>query len=177
LFLGRIARIKQLNNIVDACAQSKKFIESDYKFIIAGPKDNASWGYFEEIVQSIERKKLQEKVIFNGSINSPQKEVLLAESRALFLVSKSENFGNVVIEALQQGTPVVASKGTPWESLNDKGSGLWVESAPTELAKALDYFIEMDELRYQEMCSNALDFSKQFQKENSIQNWARFLNE
>ena len=177
LFLGRIARIKQLINIIYACKYSNKFIESDYKFIIAGPKDKASRGYYEEIIHSIERTGLRNKVILKGSILSPQKEALLAESRALFLVSKSENFGNVVIEALQQGTPVVASKGTPWEILNEKSCGLWVESTPRELANVLDYFIEMNELKYQEMCINALDFSNKFREENIIQDWMRFIND
>lgn len=177
LFLGRIARIKQINNIIRACRNSIKFIECDYKFIIAGPKDDASRGYYEEIVCSIKSNGLQGKVIFYGSVHSPQKEALIAESKALFLVSKSENFGNVVVEALQQGTPVVASKGTPWESLNEKKCGLWIENSPKELSKAIDYFIEMDELRYQEMCSNALDYSNQFQGENIVQSWIQLLND
>lgn len=175
IFLGRIAKIKSLVNIIEACAQSNHFLKNGYIFYIAGPKDIASNGYFEEIMQRIEKNNLRDRIIYLGNITSPEKEKLLAESRALFLVSKSENFGNVVVEALQQGTPVVASNGTPWESLAEKKCGLWIDNSPTELAKALDYFIEMNELQYNQMCLNAIELSKEFKEETIIPYWTRLI--
>lgn len=43
--------------------------------------------------------------------------------RVILLVSESENFGNVIIEALSQGTPVIASCGTPWAEIEKKNAG------------------------------------------------------
>ena len=39
-----------------------------------------------------------------------------------------KNFGNVVLEALAEGTPVVTSKGTPWQDLENEKAGFWVEN-------------------------------------------------
>jgi glycosyltransferase involved in cell wall biosynthesis len=43
----------------------------------------------------------------------------------------------VVVEALACGTPVIASRHTPWKILEDAGAGLWVDNSPESLAAAL----------------------------------------
>jgi glycosyltransferase involved in cell wall biosynthesis len=51
--------------------------------------------------------------------------------------SYKENFGIVVAESLAHGIPVIASRGTPWGGLEQKGCGLWVENDPETLASAI----------------------------------------
>ena len=57
-------------------------------------------------------------VVFLGPVYSEAKSRLLRRARCLVLPSHSENFGLVVLEALASGTPVIASDGTPWASLD-----------------------------------------------------------
>lgn len=62
------------------------------------------------------------------------------------MVSHSENFGNVIIlESLSQGTPVVASKGTPWEELNINNAGYWIDNSPDNIGQTIDKLISMSE--------------------------------
>ena len=55
-------------------------------------------------------------------MDGEEKNKVIASNMALVLPSKSENFGNVVLEALAQGTPVIASKNTPWQILDLKNA-------------------------------------------------------
>jgi len=54
------------------------------------------------------------------------KMALLKNSQCLLFPSYHESFGNVVLEALACGTPVIASKGTPWEVLEKEKLGYWL---------------------------------------------------
>ena len=51
--------------------------------------------------------------------------------------SYTENFGNVVTEALAAGTPVVTTQTTPWSVLGQEGLGAWVPSDPQAIRDAL----------------------------------------
>lgn len=66
-----------------------------------------------------------------------EKFQLLAEADVLLLPSRQENFGSVVVEALAVGTPVVASRLTPWEELETRHCGRWVELDPAVLARTV----------------------------------------
>ncbi len=49
-----------------------------------------------------------------------------------------ENFGMIVPEALLVGTPVMASQGTPWKSLNEHHCGWWTENSSESIASVID---------------------------------------
>jgi glycosyltransferase involved in cell wall biosynthesis len=52
--------------------------------------------------------------------------------------SHGESFATPVTEALARAVPVIASRGTPWSRLTEKGCGLWVDNSPESLADAID---------------------------------------
>lgn len=51
--------------------------------------------------------------------------------------SFSENFCMVAAESLAHGVPIIASHGTPWSRIEEKGCGLWVDNSPESLAQAI----------------------------------------
>lgn len=67
------------------------------------------------------------RVHFPGLVSGPDKTALLASTSVFWLCSRMESFGNVVLEALAAGTPVVAVRSTPWRWLEEAGVGRWVE--------------------------------------------------
>jgi glycosyltransferase involved in cell wall biosynthesis len=48
-----------------------------------------------------------------------------------------------VAEALAWGVPVVASWGTPWQELDNRGCGRWVEDSADNLADAIRSIIAL----------------------------------
>lgn len=56
-----------------------------------------------------------------------EKYELYTSSSLFVLPTYSENFGMVIAEALACGVPVITTKNTPWEILEDTESGWWID--------------------------------------------------
>jgi len=155
LYLGRIHRIKAIHKMIEGLAISRRFTDSDFKLVIVGKHEERHQDYYEEILNLIRSKGLQDQIEFKGHLTGYEKENVYAESYALILPSETENFGNVVVEALNQGTPVIASLGTPWSVLNRYRCGFHVSNSPEILAQNIDKLIDMKDDEYREMRVNA----------------------
>jgi glycosyltransferase involved in cell wall biosynthesis len=107
------------------------------------------------LVSLISTLGLDDKVKFVGEKFNREKEQFLNDAYILVLPSESENFGNVVTEALSQSTPVIASTGTPWHILKDKNVGWWVDNHPESLKKAIDEALSLSESEYLFKCKKS----------------------
>lgn len=156
VFLGRINPIKAIDNLVKALVLSPSFMKSEGKLIIIGsarlPEEIE---YKKRIEAIISEHYTTNRVVFVGTKVGDEKFKALNVAKALVLPSNSENFGNVVTEALSQSTPVIASKGTPWQILEEYEMGWWTENTPEALATALDKLYSLEENKYKQFCSNA----------------------
>lgn len=74
-----------------------------------------------------EKLEVQKNIIFLGELEREQVKCLMHESRFYILSSHVETFGVVVIEALSQGTPVVATKCGGPESILTQEDGYLVD--------------------------------------------------
>lgn len=172
LFIGRIHPIKAIENLIEACYLSKTFRDSGYKMIIAGDFENE---YGISLVSKVARYDLHGKIEFIGHIEGEMKIKLYAESSFLFLPSHSENFANVVTESLSQGTPVVASTGTPWAVLSEKNAGFWVSNSPSSLSSIIDEIITMKLGDYERYSLNAYSLlHERYEIKSSIHKWIDF---
>src|SRR5260221_290838 len=96
LSLGRINWRKGLDRLIDAVVRLE-----GARLIIAGGDDE---GYAAKLPR-------HDRVTFVGEVAGEEKERLLATAAMLVLPSISENFGNAVLEAMAQATPVVVTPG------------------------------------------------------------------
>ena len=176
LYVGRIAPIKALDNLLLGLAKSDAFMKSDYKLLIAGGIEKQFEGYYNQLVQILSKNSaLKDKVVFLGNVGGDQKFQLYADAYYFILVSHSENFGNVVIEALSQGTPVIASHGTPWQKLIDNKAGLWIDNNETDIAKSIDEVLAMGEEEYLQVRDNAYKLALEFDVYSNIDKWIKEL--
>jgi glycosyltransferase involved in cell wall biosynthesis len=67
------------------------------------------------------------------------------------LPTYSENFGIVVSEALASGTPVITTKGTPWQELNMHRCGWWIDNDVNTIAETLKTAIALPAEEYRQM--------------------------
>lgn len=174
LYVGRIAPLKALDNLLLGLAKSDSFMNSDYKLLIAGGVEKQFVGYYNQLNQILlDNEALKEKVVFLGNIEGDKKFQLYADAYYSILVSHSENFGNVVIESLSQGTPVIASTGTPWQQLAANNAGLWISNNENEIAKSIDDVLAMEEEEYQRTRANAYKLAMEFDVYANIDNWIK----
>lgn len=131
-FLGRLHPIKKVENLLYGVALAKRPEISVY--IIGKGSDE----YERFLHEEAHRLGIGDQVKFLGFLNGREKFERLAEIDALFVPSDMENFGMIIPEALIVGTPVMASLGTPWKTLNDEGCGWWCDNSPESIAKVID---------------------------------------
>lgn len=164
LFLGRVHPIKGLDNLIEALYRSAGFLASDFQLLIAGEGPVV---YKNHLINRIKQLELTDKIQIAGHVSGKKKQQLLAGAHFLILPSHSENFGIVVIEALAQATPVIASTGTPWKVLSDLQAGFWIDNHPDSIAKCLNRTIHLSSEAYlqyscqaQNVARNLFDIGK-----------------
>lgn len=175
LYLGRLHPIKALDRLLAGLAKSSCFTASDTYMVFAGSGNPA---YVQALKNQVSALGLEEKIQFKGHVEGLEKEMLFANAYFSILPSFTENFGNVVIESLAQGTPVIAAQGTPWAILEDKKAGFWVDNAPDILAKAIDSALDLAPKAYQMYRKNALNLAhRQFDIAPNIEVWLNLYRE
>lgn len=172
LYVGRVTPIKALDRLIVGLAQSRLFKESDYRLLIAGPNQN---NYQQELEALIAQQGLDGRVQFLGNVFGKDKMQLYANARFSCLLSHSENFGNVIIEALSQGTPVIASKGTPWQVLDETNSGYWIDNSPESISLCVDASLSLSDDEYSKMRSNARELANSFDVEQNVVKWVEVI--
>ena len=131
-FFGRIHTTKAVDHLVAAWRNvAHKFPE--WSLDIAGPDCGALAGLKTTIAeQNIPR------VSFVGEFHGIDKYKFLSSIDLYILPSLTENFGITIAEALACGTPVIASRGCPWERLDEKGCGWWIDIGVDALTAQLE---------------------------------------
>jgi len=130
LFVGRLHPKKQ----VEVAIESLVYLKRDHTLWIAGEGCSTYTQHLENLCVKL---GVSSRVSFLGFVDGKEKEELYANSGVLLLPSKHENFGNVVLESLAFGTPVVASVTTPWSVLEKAGCGECVPTNAKDFASAV----------------------------------------
>jgi glycosyltransferase involved in cell wall biosynthesis len=140
LYLGRITWKKGLDRLLRALA-----LCPEVNLAVAGNDEESLQGGLEQLTREF---GVAHRVVFLGPVRGPDKGALLHHAVGLVLPSLSDNFANVVLEAMAAGCPVVV---TPQVGLapavQEAGAGLVAEGDPETLGKALRELLENPDLR------------------------------
>jgi glycosyltransferase involved in cell wall biosynthesis len=132
--LGRIHPIKAIDRVIEALGSLQQE-GVGARLVVAGPPQDLS--HLAGLEAQVARLGLNQRVTFLPALSGREKQLFLAGCRVVVVASHSENFSNVVVEALALEVPVVASLGTPWAELPRLGCGNWVQNDSRSLATAL----------------------------------------
>lgn len=150
LFLSRIHVKKGIEFLLDAIAVLKEQLQG-YIIYIAGEGEASYIQVLKEKAQSLGIDNL---ISFCGGIYGEKKWKLFRQADLFILPTYSENFGIVVAEALASGTPVITTKGTPWEELETEHCGWWTEIGSEPTINALISFLSCTEKELEQMGKN-----------------------
>jgi glycosyltransferase involved in cell wall biosynthesis len=117
-FISRISEKKNLNFAIEVL----KFIkDSSITFDVYGPIEDDQ--YWNACLKNSE--ELQKNIQFNykGVFKPEEIGSVVSNYHALFLPTHNENYGHVIVEALQHGRPVILSDQTPWRNLEKENVG------------------------------------------------------
>jgi len=130
LCLGRVSWKKGLDRLIAAMA----FVP-DAVLLIVGNDDE---GYTEKLRDLARAQGVLDRVVFSGPVYGRAKTGLYRRASLLALASHSENFGNVVLEAMVEGCPVVVTPEVGAASIvEETGCGLVVKGAPQAFGDAM----------------------------------------
>lgn len=164
LFLSRVHVKKGINFLIEAVAELKDELK-EYTVNIAGPGDES---YFKELIalathlglnviregNVLNSNESSPTINFVGSVFGDAKFQFYRDADLYVLPTHSENFGIVVTEALASGTPVITTKGAPWQELETCHCGWWTEIGAQPLIRALKLFLQCSEEELYEMGHN-----------------------
>jgi glycosyltransferase involved in cell wall biosynthesis len=130
LFLGRLNWKKGLDRLLAALVRLP-----DARLVIAGNDED---NYRAFLDRQVERLALGDRITYVGAVNGADKSALFAHARLMVVPSYSENFGNVAVEAIAAGLPVVATPEVGVAAAIAKGgAGVVADGTAEPLANAI----------------------------------------
>jgi glycosyltransferase involved in cell wall biosynthesis len=115
VYLSLISEKKNLLLLIRVLHQLSAAISLD----IYGPvKDK---GYWKTCLAEI--TGVAERISYKGVVDPQQVQSVLLNYDAMILLTKGENFGHAIYEALSVGCPVITSNYTPWKNLQQLQAG------------------------------------------------------
>jgi glycosyltransferase involved in cell wall biosynthesis len=133
LFLSRVVADKGVDLLLRAMAQVLHHVPHAH-CIVAG---DGPQGYRSQLTKIVRETGLTKSVTFTGPLEGEEKFLAYRNADVFVLPSRNEAQGIVVLEALSQNLPVVASRCTPYAELDKAGCGWWEDNSPEALAAAL----------------------------------------
>nr|WP_315188286.1 glycosyltransferase [uncultured Flavobacterium sp.] len=134
LFLSRIHPKKGIEILINSWEKLNPEIRENWIVEIAG---NGEETYIQSLNKIVQSKNLQNQITIVGPVFGAEKVNSYQNADIFVLPTYSENFGIVIAEALSCGTPVITTKGTPWEELEKENAGRWIDIGEEPLKIAL----------------------------------------
>ncbi len=139
LFLSRIHPKKGIENLIHAWRLIDEKITNNWIIEIIG---NGESNYIQELQNQIAHGQMQEQIFIKNPVFGKDKINTFREASLFVLPTHSENFGIVIAEALASHTPVITTKGAPWEELESYNCGWWINIGVEPLKLALEKGIQ-----------------------------------
>ncbi len=134
LFLSRIHPKKGIENLIKAWLLLDNSVREGWVIEIVG---NGDFSYIQKLNKLIKSSKIEDEIHLLPPVFGEKKIELYRNASLFVLPTFSENFGVVIAEALASYTPVITTKGAPWEDLDKFNCGWWIDIGVEPLKIAL----------------------------------------
>jgi N-acetylgalactosamine-N,N'-diacetylbacillosaminyl-diphospho-undecaprenol 4-alpha-N-acetylgalactosaminyltransferase len=170
LAVGRLNRQKGFDILIKSFAKSS--LKNKVKLVILG--EGKERKNLEKLIVELNLKK---QVLLYGKVDNPF--IYMKYAKFFILSSRYEGFGNVLLEALACGTPVVATDcetGTT-EIVENEVNSLLVPSEDVELLKDAIERLYYDRELYKRLKTNTRKSVGRFDVKNIVKEWLNLFEE
>lgn len=159
IYVGRLVKMKGIEDVIEAFHVVKRAVPEASLWIVGSGEPS----YVHKLKRVINRKGLQEDVLFLGRVSDREKLSRMARAHILIHASVKEGWGLVVLEAASQSTPsIVYNVSGLRDVVKDNVTGIVTKkNTPTELAQQILYLLKHKDL-YRSFQQKGLTFVKQF---------------
>lgn len=139
-----VSRISPKKNLLFLLELLDNFQNENITLDIYGPKEDIN--YWEKCQSKIGTLK---GVTYKGVLQHDELQTTLCKYHLFVLPTLNENFGHIILEALNSSLPLLLSDNTPWLQLKEKGIGasLSLKNAD-EWVIVIKSFLKMNEENY-----------------------------
>jgi glycosyltransferase involved in cell wall biosynthesis len=125
--------------------------------------------YWQSCLAVIEQLPSNINVTHKGIVDAEEIPELLKNYHAVFLPSRGENFGHVILESFMAGRPVVISDQTPWRNLEEKQAGWDLPlDSKAAFAETIIQLAAMDQGEYDQWCKGAAYVARTFVDDDKL---------
>jgi glycosyltransferase involved in cell wall biosynthesis len=166
VFIGRLKKAKLPHHALQTFSIIKREIRNAKMWIIGD-------GYFRNRLELSETKD----VTFHGYISDENKYDLLSRAHIILVPAVREGWGLVVTEANAMGTPAIGYNVHGLrDSIRHGETGISImEKTPAAMAKEAILLLR-DSERLSNYSKNALDYSRQFSWDNTVESFKKVLH-
>ena len=151
-----ISRIRDKKNLLLAL-QALFVCKGNLIFDIYGPiEDQSYWRKCQLIMGKLPKNIITE---YKGIVSPTEVPAVMRKYHALLLPTKTENFGHVIVEAMQSGVVPIISDQTPWIKLAEYKAGWSLDLKDVnEFTKVINILYKMDSETYLNLSKNTMKF-------------------
>ena len=124
-----------------------------WKWEIYGPIDDHK--YYKYLKILLKKLNLNHNIVFKKAVyDKKRKFEIFNRSSFLLQTSKSESFNFSVSESLSLGVPVIVTKNSPWQIVQDKKLGYMYDNSSKSIKKVIDALSNLDNDQYNDIIYN-----------------------
>lgn len=172
VYLSLITQKKNLLLLIDVL----KKCSANIHLSIYGPiKDKAYWQQCEQLIQQMPSNI---RIVYLGDVQPFEVQNTLEQYDAFVSLTKGENFGHALFEALSCGRPIITSYFTPWNNLQEKQAGWNVDIQQSNtISKLFNQLADADSIQWNNYCTNAYAIANEYYEQlNLQQSYATLFN-
>lgn len=156
IFVGRLHPIKNLDLLLEHLSK----VKGKVRLSVVGSEEDAE--YVEKCRNIAGKLPENVAVDFLGAIPNQQLPGLLSQHHIFALLTRGENFGHAIFEALSQGKPVLISDQTPWRCLEANKAGWDLPLTSLRFSEKIQQAINFSHKDYEEWSNGAWRFAEKF---------------
>lgn len=151
LFLSRLVENKGIEELLDTWIKLDSKYKKNWNLEIVG---EGKKDYVEKLKQKLDTNNLSNIRFLGPVYDLDKKNKLISEANLFVLPSYTENFGMVIAEALACGTPVITTRGAPWQDLETYDCGWWIDLGEESLRNSIEEALDLKVSELEQMGLN-----------------------
>lgn len=125
--------------------------------------------YWQQCLSVIDQLPVNIHVEYKGVVDADRVGEQMANYHVMYLPSRGENFGHVILESLMNGRPVIISDQTPWRQLHEKQAGWDIALADvTEFTEVVNLLAGMSQEIFDVYCKGAHQLAYEFVNDETL---------
>ncbi|MGB0402644.1 MAG: glycosyltransferase, partial [Salibacteraceae bacterium] len=159
-----VSRISPKKNLLFLLELLEYFQNEKITLDIYGPKEDAE--YWKKCQSKMDNLK---GVAYRGVLQHDELQSTLKSYHLFVLPTLNENFGHIILEALNSSLPILLSDNTPWLKLEEKEIGYSISlSQKKEWVNTLQAITGMNEKEYSILRQKAWSFGQEKLKQEDL---------